>query len=121
MSERLKIALLRVLYSFGILTIGMVINSIFDYYEYDAAAYHVFTISWSFSLFAIIYSLSHIAKPITYIYRAYLMFLYLSFTNLCNALTFATTDIYVPSIWVAIGFVLYSIVLINEAIIKSKK
>lgn len=121
MSERLKIALLRVLYSLGILTIGMVINTIFDYYEYDAAAYHVFTISWSLSLFVIIYSLSDIAKPNTAIYRAYLMFLCLSFTNFCNAITFSVSSVDMSKIWFAIGWILYSVVFINEAIIKSKK
>jgi len=121
MAETLKIALLRVLYSLGILTIGMIVNTILDYYNLDEEAYHVFTISWSLSLFLIVFSLVSIAKPITYIYRSYLMFLCLSFTNFCNAITFATVEVDASRIWFTVGFVLYSIVLINEALIKSKK
>ena len=121
MTEKVKIALIRVLYSFGLFTIGMIVNTIFDYYGHNEIAYNVFTISLSLSLFLIILSLLQIAKPITSIYRGYLLFLFLSFTNLCNALTFATTKVYQPLMWIIFGFVAFSIVLINEALIKERK
>ena len=121
MTEKLKLALRRILFSLGILTLGMITNTIFDYYDSDVVAYNVFTISWSLSLFLIIFSLLPIAKAVTSIYRGYLMFLFLSFTNLCNALTFATTKVYQPLLWIILGFVAFSIVLINEALIKERK
>ena len=121
MTEKVKLALLRVLFSFGILTIGMITNSIFDHFGQDGIAYNVFTISWSLALFLVVFSLMQIAKPIASIYRGYLMFLFLSFTNLCNALTFATTKVYQPLMWMIAGFVVFSIILINEALIKERK
>ena len=121
MTEKVKIALIRVLYSFGLFTIGMIVNTIFDYYGHSEIAYNIFAITLSLTLFLIILFLKNLAKPIASIYRAYLMFLCLSFTNLCNAATFSATKVDAPKIWFAIGFVLYSIVLINEALIKERK
>lgn len=120
MQETIRIALIKILLSLTIFTLGMVANTVLDYYNFDTAAYHVFAISLSLSLFLIVLSLVPIAKPITSIYRGYLMFLCLSFTNLCNAITFSASNIDAPRVWFSVGFVFYSIILINEAVIKEK-
>lgn len=121
MQEKTRIALLRILYSLSFFTLGMVANTIFDYYGFDEVAYHIFAITLSLTLFLIVLSLTSIVKPITSMYRAYLMFLCLSFTNLCNAIPSSATKIDAPKIWFAAGFVFYSIILINEALIKERK
>lgn len=75
MQEKTKIALVKVLFSLSFFTLGMIANTIFDYYGFDEVAYHIFAITLSLTLFLIVLSLTSIAKPITSIYRAYLMFL----------------------------------------------